>query len=113
MIEDRIYQPGPAGWLGDEDTGQMSSWYIFSALGFYPVNPGQPVYALGSPLFDRATIHLENGKSFTVEGIRRTAGDRSAWINHAEIVSGGVLRFNMGPRPNEKWGVSGLPLPGK
>ncbi len=121
LIEDRMYKPGPAGWLGDEDTGQMSSWYIFSALGFYPVNPGQPVYALGSPLFDRATIHLENGKSFTVEGVRKAAGDiyvqsatlngkpmDRAWISHAEIVNGGVLRFNLGPRANEKWGMSGL-----
>ena len=46
--EDRLYKPGPDGWLGDEDTGQMSAWYIFSALGFYPVNPGRPIYALGS-----------------------------------------------------------------
>ncbi len=121
-IEDRLYKPGPAGWLGDEDTGQMSSWYIFSALGFYPVNPGQPIYALGSPLFDRATIHLENGKSFTVEANRKVPADiyvQSAtlngknldrvWITHDEIVAGGLLRFRLGPRPNEKWGTSGLP----
>ncbi len=124
MIEDRLYRPGPAGWLGDEDTGQMSSWYIFSALGFYPVNPGQPIYALGSPLFDRATIHLENGNTFTVEAARKAPGDiyvqaatldgkplDRAWIAHAEIIKGGVLRFRLGPRPNEKWGTSGLPLP--
>src|SRR5262249_20839316 len=69
-IEDRFYKPGPAGWLGDEDTGQMSSWYIFSALGFYPVTPGQPVYAIGSPMFDRAVVHLEGGKTFTAEAAR-------------------------------------------
>jgi putative alpha-1,2-mannosidase len=51
------------------------SWYIFNAMGFYPVNPGQPMYALGSPLFDRATIHLENGKCFTVEAVKKAAGD--------------------------------------
>ena len=123
-IEDRLYKPGPAGWLGDEDTGQMSSWYIFSALGFYPVNPGQPVYALGSPLFDRATLHLENDKSFMVEAVRTAPADiyvqsatlngkplERAWITHEQIVSGGVLRFRLGPRPNEKWGTSGLPSP--
>jgi len=123
-IEDRLYKPGPAGWLGDEDTGQMSSWYIFSALGFYPVNPGQPIYAIGSPMFDRATIHLENGRTFTVEAARKAAGDiyvQSAtlngqpldrpWISHEEIVKGGVLRFCLGAQPNEKWGTSGLPLP--
>lgn len=120
-IEDRLYRPGPAGWLGDEDTGQMSAWYIFSALGFYPVNPGQPIYALGSPLFDRATIHLENGKTFTVEAVREAPSDiyvqsavlngkplDRAWITHNEIVSGGVLRFRLGSQPNEKWGTSGL-----
>ncbi len=123
-IEDRLYKPGPAGWLGDEDTGQMSSWYIFSALGFYPVNPGQPVYALGSPMFARATIHLESGNSFTVEALRKAPGDiyvqsatlngkplERAWITHDEIVKGGVLRFHLGPQPNEKWGISGLPAP--
>jgi predicted alpha-1,2-mannosidase len=121
-IEDRLYKPGPAGWLGDEDTGQMSSWYIFSALGFYPVNPGQPIYALVSPLFERATIHLENRKDFTVEATRQTPTDiyiqsatlngkslDRAWISHDEIVKGGLLRFQLGARPNEKWGISGLP----
>jgi len=121
-IEDRFYRPGPAGWLGDEDTGQMSSWYIFSALGFYPVNPGQPIYAIGSPLFDRAVVHLENGKTFTVEAARGGPGSvyvqsatlngkplERAWISHAEIVSGGTLSFRLGPEPNREWGRGGLP----
>jgi putative alpha-1,2-mannosidase len=121
-IEDRLYRPGPAGWLGDEDTGQMSAWYVFSALGFYPVNPGQPIYALGSPLFRQAVIHLENGRSFTVEAVRRAPTDiyvqsatlngqplDRAWITHEEIVNGGALQFRLGPRPNESWGTSGLP----
>ena len=121
-IEDRFYRPGPAGWLGDEDTGQMSSWYIFSALGFYPVNPGQPIYAIGSPLFDRAAIHLENGKTFTVAATKQGANsiyvqsatlngkplDR-AWITHQEIVDGGVLAFRLGPQPSKTWGTQGLP----
>ena len=68
----RLYKPGPAGWLGDEDNGQMSAWYLFSAMGFYPVNPAQPVYALGTPLFNRATIQLENGKKFTVVADRKS-----------------------------------------
>jgi putative alpha-1,2-mannosidase len=120
-VESRLYKPGPAGWLGDEDTGQTSAWYVFSALGFYPVNPGQPIYALGSPLFDKAAIHLENGKTFHVEA-RRKAGDfyvqsatlngkplDRAWISHQEIAHGGTLRFTLGPKPNERWGTSGLP----
>jgi predicted alpha-1,2-mannosidase len=120
----RNYKPGPDGWLGDEDNGQMSAWYIFSALGFYPVIPGQPIYALGSPLFDRVTIQLENGKQFSVEALRSHREDiyvqsvtldgrslKRPWISHFEIVSGGVLRFKLGPRPNEKWGITGMPSP--
>jgi predicted alpha-1,2-mannosidase len=111
-IEDELYKPGPAGWLGDEDTGQMSSWYIFSSLGFYPTKPGEPVYALGSPQFDKAVLHLENGKTFTVETTKTAPGDiyvqsvtlngkpvTSPFINHADIVAGGVLHFNLGPQP--------------
>jgi predicted alpha-1,2-mannosidase len=123
-VIDRLYKAGPAGWLGDEDNGQMSAWYVFSALGFYPVNPGQPVYALGTPLFDRATIRLENGKSFTVEASRRAASDlyvqsvmlngqalARSWITHAEIMNGGVLSFRLGRAPNANWGTSGMPVP--
>ena len=118
----RLYKPGPDGWLGDEDTGQMSAWYIFGAMGFYPADPGRPIYALGTPLFDRLTIHLENRKTFTVEAARRQPGDiyvQSAtlngqpldrpWIAHAEIVRGGVLRFVLGPQPNQKWATGGIP----
>ncbi|HUB80707.1 MAG TPA: GH92 family glycosyl hydrolase [Bryobacteraceae bacterium] len=123
-VEDTLYKPGPAGWLGDEDTGQMSSWYIFSSLGFYPVNPGQPVYALGSPQFDHAVIHLENGKTFTVDAARTAPGDiyvqsvklngqplDRPWITQAEIVGGGVLQFRLGREPNKSWGTSGMPTP--
>jgi predicted alpha-1,2-mannosidase len=113
----RLYQPGPGGWLGDEDTGQMSAWYVFSALGLYPVVPGRPIYALGTPLFTHATIHLENGRTFTVEAVRRAPNDvyvqsvtwrgralEGPWIEHSQITTGGDLRFVLGPRPNEKWG---------
>jgi predicted alpha-1,2-mannosidase len=123
-IMDRFYRPGPDGWLGDEDNGQMSAWYIFSSMGFYPPNPSQPIYALGSPVFDRAAIHLENGRTFTVEAVRSSPGDvyvQSAtlngkpldrpWIRHAEVTAGGTLRFRLGSMPNEKWGVSGMPTP--
>jgi predicted alpha-1,2-mannosidase len=121
-IMDKFYLPGPDGWLGDEDTGQMSAWYIFSALGFYPVNPGQPIYALGSPMFDSAVLHLENGKTFTVEARRSSPADiyvqgawlngkplDNCWIEHRQILDGGVLRFQLGPQPNTAWGTSGIP----
>jgi predicted alpha-1,2-mannosidase len=123
-VEDTLYKPGPAGWLGDEDTGQMSAWYIFSSLGFYPVSPGQPVYALGSPQFDHAVLHLESGKTFTVDATRTGAGDiyvqsvtlngkplERPWITHDEIMSGGALQFRLGPQANRKWGTSGMPTP--
>jgi putative alpha-1,2-mannosidase len=102
----------------------MSAWYIFSSLGFYPVNPGQPVYALGSPQFDHAVLHLENGKTFTVDAARTGAGDiyvqsvtlngkplERPWITHEEIVNGGTLQFRLGPQANRKWGTSGMPTP--
>ena len=121
-VMDRLYKPGPDGWLGDEDNGQMSAWYVLSAMGFYPPTPGRPIYALGSPLFDSAKIHLENGKTFAVEAVKSGPGDvyvqsvtlngrplDRVWISHDEVMSGGVLRFRLGPQPNEKWGVGGIP----
>ncbi len=121
-VEDRLYKPGPAGWLGDEDTGQMSAWYIFSAMGFYPVTPGTADYALGAPMFNRVKIHLENGKTFMVESDKHGPDDvyvqsvtlngrklDDPWITHEEILNGGTLRFKMGPAPNENWGTAGRP----
>jgi len=118
----QLYKPGPDGWLGDEDTGQMSAWYVFSALGFYPVLPGKPVYALGTPLFDHAVVHLENGRKLTVDAVRREPGDfyvqsatwngraiRTSWIEHSAIAGGGVLQFVLGPRPNTKWAAYASP----
>jgi putative alpha-1,2-mannosidase len=88
------------------------------------VNPGQPVYALGSPQFDHAVMHLENGKTFTVDATIKAAGDiyvqsvtlngkplDRPWITHAEIVDGGALQFRLGPQPNKQWGTSGMPKP--
>jgi predicted alpha-1,2-mannosidase len=114
-----LYQPTPDGYAGDEDTGQMSAWYVFSALGFYPVCPGEPNYVIGSPLFDQATLSLPENKTFTV--LARNNGPlefyvRSAMLNgttldktfisHQDIVSGGELNFQMASQPNYKWGTS-------
>ncbi len=114
-----LYQPTPDGMCGDEDTGQMSAWYVFSALGFYPVCPGDPAYLIGSPLFDRATLALPQGKLFTITANNNGPQQRyikSATLNgdvlartvlsHESIVSGGELIFQMDAAPNYHWGES-------
>jgi putative alpha-1,2-mannosidase len=104
---------------GNDDAGQMSAWYIMSAMGFYPVCPGVPTYAIGSPLFSRVAIHQPNGKTFTIVANHNSAKNiyiQSATLNgkpltqprlpHADIVMGGQLVFNMGPTPDKGWGGS-------
>ena len=111
------YQNVPGGLSGNEDAGQMSAWYIFSSLGFYPVCPASPYYMIGSPVFSRADIQLESGKTFTIEAQNASPENiyiQSAtldglpytrnFIRHVDIMRGGVLRFVMGPQPNEQWG---------
>jgi predicted alpha-1,2-mannosidase len=113
-----LYSPTPDGYCGDEDTGQMSAWYVFSALGFYPVCPGEASYVLGSPLFDRATMKLASGKTFTITAKNNGSQEyyiRSAMLNndayektflrHQDIVNGGELVLQMASAPNYKWGV--------
>jgi len=108
------YKNEANGHCGNEDCGQMSSWYVFNALGFYPVNPAQGVYAFGSPLVDSAVIHLENGKTFAVKAKNNNSEniyiqsitlngkeiDRN-YITHKEIIEGGNLLFTMGKTPNK------------
>lgn len=107
-----MYSNQPDGLIGNEDCGQMSSWYVLSALGFYPVNPGSTQYAIGSPSVVEAEIRLENGKTFRVscknqspenvhiKKIRLNGGFYAkSWIEHDVILSGGHLEFEMGPRP--------------
>src|SRR5882672_2363838 len=113
----RLYQSTPDGFCGDEDTGQMSAWYVFSALGFYPVCPGTTEYQIGSPLFDKATITTGKGKTFTIiaedNGPLRpyihgaTLNGESfnkTFLSHDEIVNGGVIVFKMTSAPDKKWG---------
>ena len=109
------YRNEPAGHCGNEDCGQMSSWYILSSLGFYPVNPAQGVYILGAPLFEKATIALPGDKTFVVEA--ENHGEKNIYvervllngkeldrnyITHNEIVSGGKLVFQMSATPVDK-----------
>jgi predicted alpha-1,2-mannosidase len=113
-----LYQATPDGFCGDEDTGQTSAWYVFSAIGFYPVCPGDPNYLIGSPLFDKAILTVAGGKTFTISA--ESNGPQKAYIqaaklngesfdkvylSHEEITRGGELIFRMGSAPNEKWGV--------
>lgn len=108
------YKNTPDGHCGNEDCGQMSSWYIFSSLGFYPVNPAQGVYSFGSPLFDNAVINLENGKTFNIETLNNNSENKYIqtielngkliernYITHKEIANGGELIFTMGNLPNK------------
>jgi predicted alpha-1,2-mannosidase len=110
------YLDEPGGLIGNDDAGQMSAWYILSALGFYQVTPGIPRYAIGSPLFSDAKIHLPNGKIFHIV-VKRNAAQASYiqsamlngkplerfWLTHEEIVSGGTLVFHMSSTPNPDW----------
>jgi predicted alpha-1,2-mannosidase len=118
QIMDQFYTPTPDGLIGNEDCGQMSAWYVFSAAGFYPVTPGSTIYAIGSPLFPEVRFRLENGKSFVVkaEGVSdRNVYIQSATLNgkpysksyleHADLINGGELVFHMGAQPNRFWGV--------
>ena len=110
------YKDQPGGLIGNDDAGQMSAWYILSALGFYQVTPGIPRYAIGTPLFPDAKIHLPNGRVFHIVARRASSQDvyiQSAtlngkpltrfWLTHAEIASGGTLVFRMSPQPNPAW----------
>lgn len=120
-----LYQATPDGLCGDEDTGQMSAWYVFSALGFYPVCPGDPEYMIGSPLFSKATLHLAGGKTFVIAAGHNGPQEfyiQSATLNgepfdktfisHEQIVAGGGLGFQMGSAPNYQWGVQPESRPG-
>jgi putative alpha-1,2-mannosidase len=111
------YGDGPMGIPGDDDGGATSSWYVFSAMGFYPVCPGSPVYEIGSPIFERTRITLENGKLFTIEAPHVSARDKyiqsaslngkpldRPWFRHEDIAQGGTLVLVMGPEPNQHWG---------
>lgn len=119
-----LYLPKPDGLCGNEDCGQMSAWYVLSAMGFYQVCPGDMQYAIGSPLFDRCDIHLENGKTFTLTAknlSRKNVFIQSATLNgqpynkcffkHEDLMNGGELSFVMGPLPSSLWGMGESALP--
>lgn len=111
------FSAAPLGYSGDEDNGEQSSWYVLSAMGFYPVNPGRPVYDIGSPIFDEVKLKMEGGKVFTITAKNVSAANKyiqsatlnglplnKPWFEHKDMVNGGTLVFEMGPRPNTAWG---------
>lgn len=124
QVMTQLYAPTPDGYCGDEDNGQTSAWYVFSAMGFYPVTPATTQYVIGSPLFDRVSLQLENGNSFVIEAvennpdnvyiqsakINQQALDKS-WIDHQAIQQGGTLSFKMGPKANTQWAISPTSTP--
>ncbi|MDQ2178172.1 GH92 family glycosyl hydrolase [Marinifilum sp. D714] len=113
------YQDTPDGLCGNEDCGQMSAWYVLSAMGFYSDCPGKPVYAIGSPIFSKVKIHLDNGKTFTLTANNNSGENKYiqsaklngnelnvSFLSHSDILEGGNLVFEMANKPNKKWGVN-------
>lgn len=118
QVMDRMYSPTPDGYCGDEDNGQTSAWYVFSALGFYPVCPGANEYVVGAPLFKKATLHFENGNSLIIEApdnSRKNCYIESMDLNgiiytknylrHEELLKGGTIKVQMSSQPNVNRGM--------
>jgi predicted alpha-1,2-mannosidase len=111
-----LYNNTTAGLSGNEDCGQMTAWYVFSAMGFYPVNPASGLYVFGSPLLKHTVLNLANGKTFTInvanagktyiQSVKLNGRPYTkTYIKHADIENGGTLSFVMGDEPNKEWGV--------
>ncbi|MCF7567846.1 GH92 family glycosyl hydrolase [Sabulilitoribacter arenilitoris] len=112
----KLYSATPDGYCGDEDNGQTSAWYVYSALGFYPVTPSVNQYVIGSPLFKKATLHLENGNTFRILASNNSKKNvfiesvllngklwNNSFVNFEDIQNGGHLQFDMNATPNKEW----------
>ena len=117
-VMDKLYTAHPDGYCGDEDNGQTSAWYVFSAMGFYPVCPGSNQYVLGVPYFDKLTLHLENGKTVNITANGNTNATRYVnsmtlngaaynhnYLNHSVLIDGADIVFNMSATPNMERGT--------
>ena len=117
-VLNELYNNSSSGYSGNEDCGQMSSWYIFSSMGFYPVNPTTGIYDIGTPLLEEAVIYLPGNKTFTIKAPKKSNDEiyiqsvklngmkhENTFISHTDILKGGVLEFKMGKKP-AKWGKS-------
>jgi predicted alpha-1,2-mannosidase len=120
----KLYKATPDGYCGDEDNGQTSAWYVFSALGFYPVTPASDEYAAGAPLFKRAEIDFENGKKLFINAPNNSADNRYVqsvmynskpytknYFNHFDLQNGGTINIQMSPTPNRQRGIKENDLP--
>ena len=118
-IMNKLYTAGPDGYCGDEDNGQTSAWYVFSALGFYPVCPGTDEYIIGTPLFKSAKLHLENGKTITIKADNNQLDNRYIkemkingksnsrnYLTHDQLIKGANIQFQMSPVPNKQRGTT-------
>jgi predicted alpha-1,2-mannosidase len=123
-VLNRLYHPTPDGYCGDEDNGQTSAWYVFSALGFYPVCPATDQYVLGAPLFPRATLHLSNGHDVVLNAPTNSAANRYLnqltfngqpytrnWLSYTELLKGATLDFEMTAQPNKQRGTQPADAP--
>lgn len=123
-IDDEFYTTKPDGLCGNEDVGQMSAWYVFSALGFYPVNPANGAYVFGTPLVNAATINLPGNKKFTITVVDNNAANKyiqkvvlngkaysKSFIEHKAITAGGTMQIYMGSKPSSTWGVNAADRP--
>jgi predicted alpha-1,2-mannosidase len=118
FLLDVWYKDSIFGIPGDEDGGGMSAFVVFSSMGFYPMTPGIPVYTIGSPVFSNVTIDLPGGKQFTLIANNCSVKNKyiqsakfngeplnTPWFTHKQLVAGGKLELEMGPKPNKSWGV--------
>jgi|WetSurMetagenome_2_1015567.scaffolds.fasta_scaffold28267_2 predicted alpha-1,2-mannosidase len=119
QVCEELYRIGPGGLCGNEDMGSLSSWYVFSAMGFYPVTPGSNFYVIGSPLFGNVSIETGNSKTFIIRANNYSHMNKyiqsatlngkllnRTWLLHEEIAKGGILIFEMGPEPDKKWAIN-------
>lgn len=123
-IMNKLYTAGPDGYCGDEDNGQTSAWYVFSALGFYTVCPGTDQYVLGSPLFKSVKLHLENGKTVTINAANNSSANRYVkdmkvngkpytrnYLTHQQLMNGANIQFQMNNVPNKQRGIQKTDAP--
>ena len=118
-VMDRLYTAAPDGYCGDEDNGQTSAWYVFSAMGFYPVCPGSNQYAIGTPYFDKMTLHLPEGRSLTIKAEGNSPDNRyidamtfngssyvKNYLTHSDLLEGGTITYRMAAQPNTRRGTA-------